>query len=126
MITDFSKTFTDIISISTELDPVFYRVMKFLVGQKIAAVTDRSPLALQMARSNVTLNKVKHIIVSESNMYYFISLPAAAAMQNFPILLHTKDYSPPCRTAPHRLCSASLNTKLQLTYKSMKILLISH
>jgi len=53
VITGFTKTFSDIISRLIELDPVFYRGMKFLLGQKIAGDTDRSPLALQMARSNV-------------------------------------------------------------------------
>lgn len=55
VITGFTQSFSDIISRLIALDPVFYRVMKFLLGQKIAAVTDRSPLVLQVARSNVRL-----------------------------------------------------------------------
>lgn len=55
VITGFTQSFSDIISRLIALDPVFYRVMKFLLGQKIAAVTDRSPLVLQVARSNERL-----------------------------------------------------------------------
>lgn len=55
VITGFTQSFSDIISRLIALDPVFYRVMKFLLGHKIAAVTDRSPLVLQVARSNVRL-----------------------------------------------------------------------
>lgn len=61
VITGFTKTTSDIISRLIELDPLFYLVRNFLLGQKIAAVTDRSPLALQMAESNVRLRSLDTI-----------------------------------------------------------------
>lgn len=61
VITGFTKTTSDIISRLIELDPLFYLGRNFLLGQKIAAVTDRSPLALQMAERNVRLRSLDTI-----------------------------------------------------------------
>lgn len=52
VITGVTKTTSDITAPLTELEPVFYLVSNFLLGQKTAAVTDRSPLASQIAESN--------------------------------------------------------------------------